>query len=568
MITAQLKRNCLLALFLGLIALSLLAPIASNTYLPAVPDYANDVAEIIQAKMGLDQGQFPLHTLPWQDKGLGNAFFTFYSPLPQHLAGYTYQLMNSVTSTNPFFIMKLILWFSLFIAGIYIYRLMLWLIQSPPIALLCSLVYMTAPYFIINIDSRGAFSEAFAQGLIPLILFYNLKMFKEPFQLRTTIFATLSWAALITSHLVTTVYTSSFVGLFLFLLALQKKSELKKLFLFAGIYCFAILLSFWYIIPVVLISPFLNIANLMGNPAESSWLTPLSNLLSIRAISPVPLYNRTYLPDYLYPGIGWPILFGIASLCYFISLKKLYFVRASLKSILALLGLFFISIFLTWSPFDFWQFLPKIANICQYSYRLLAQSMWIGTILFGYALLEISRGKWDIKETAMAIIFIVIMGSSWLNSNMNYAETVNEMLKTPSINYSKHDYLVPSKDSLSTIQSLQDCQRHHAELQCHVQVTKKEELVQLPQLYYPQLLNVKINGVDTTYLPIESKDYVMTGLKLQPGTYDITVKFVGIAWANTISLIAWAVILIGLCLPLFNYVFGIFFTKKLKSENI
>jgi len=682
------RQNILLVLFLGLIALSLLAPIASDTFFPESMDYAVHTAGIIQAKMGWDEGQFPLRTAIWQDQGMGNAFFTYYSPFSYMFAGGIYKLLYPIIHVNPYFIFKLTLWLSLLAGGIYFYRLTRWLLQSSAIALLSSLVYMAAPYYLINLNTRGDFTEAFAQGLVPIVLFYTFRSYKNGFQLRTFLFAVLSWSALITSHLITCVYTSCFVGLFLLLSTLQNRSQLKSFILFISIYCSALILTLWYLIPIALTTSALSVVSQLHSPAEAAWLTPLSSLLSINAVSPMPLPGNGLLPLPLYPAVGWPILISVILLSYLIGMKKLRYLRVSLKTIVTLLALFAFAFFLTWSPFDFWRYLPKVFTIAQFPYRLLTQCMWIGALLFGFALLEITRGKCDISKTTFIAVFIVIAGSSWLQTNRSSTQTVNDIRHAPSLGYAQHAYLVqtdnpnalitagtnlpvfdsngwltlnhpitistqifkdaphaslklkgeiptyllqhpvklslkingkslyekelapgpialdiPLHNFISTdgesftlefsvdkpaipsqmlpssndnrplaikIDSLQIdhltsdftalsyeqvkplCQRHHGELLCHIDVKANTGLVQVPQLYYPQLLKIEVNGQPTSYLPIVAGEYVMAGLKLAPGSYDINVKFKGISWANCFSLGAWLLVIFGLIFPIFK----------------
>jgi hypothetical protein len=68
-----------LALY-GVVAISLLAPMASNEILPAAVDHGNHVAMIIQGRMALEEGQFPLRVAPWQHNSWRYPLYQFYSP--------------------------------------------------------------------------------------------------------------------------------------------------------------------------------------------------------------------------------------------------------------------------------------------------------------------------------------------------------------------------------------------------------------------------------------------------------------------------------------------------------
>ena len=60
--------KALIPVFFGFIALSLFSAIASNDYIPA-GDFRTHTAEIISAKLALDEGQFPIRVAPWMTNG-------------------------------------------------------------------------------------------------------------------------------------------------------------------------------------------------------------------------------------------------------------------------------------------------------------------------------------------------------------------------------------------------------------------------------------------------------------------------------------------------------------------
>lgn len=146
----------------ALVALALLAPMASDTILPGAPDHANHVALIIQAKMGLDEGQFPLRVAPWQHNGWRYPVYQFYSPFPYTIAGLIYKW---VTPSNPFAAYKLMIWLSLSLAGFFLYHLALFLTKSRPASLLAGAAYITAPYFLITSTHAGRSPRWSLRGL-------------------------------------------------------------------------------------------------------------------------------------------------------------------------------------------------------------------------------------------------------------------------------------------------------------------------------------------------------------------------------------------------------------------
>ena len=65
--------------------------------------------------------------------------------------------------------------------------------------------------------------------------------------------------------------------------------------------------------------------------------------------------------------------------------------------------------------------------------------------------------------------------------------------------------------------------------------------MQLPVLFYPDLLDVRIDGQAARYLALPDRPYVLVGVELPPGRHDVTVRFRGLWWANWISGVAWLV---------------------------
>jgi hypothetical protein len=68
---------------------------------------------------------------------------------------------------------------------------------------------------------------------------------------------------------------------------------------------------------------------------------------------------------------------------------------------------------------------------------------------------------------------------------------------------------------------------------------KEEKVLQVPQLYYPGMLDVRVDGEPASYLAVPYKRYLLAGLKLPAGEHRISSAFVGLRWANLLSLAAW-----------------------------
>ncbi len=205
-----LRQPLFLLLFFACLAIALLASLASNALIPAETDFLNHTALIVQAKLALAAGQFPLRVAPLEHNGWFYPLFQFYAPTSYMIAGY---LCRWFTPTNPFLAYKITIGCALFIGEIYMYRLAYWFVRSRPAAILASVVYVTSPYYLIVLNHIGAFNEAIALGLLPVVLYYTWQRYYYPTQNKTLLQVSAAWYLLATIHLVTFFYTSLFVGI-------------------------------------------------------------------------------------------------------------------------------------------------------------------------------------------------------------------------------------------------------------------------------------------------------------------------------------------------------------------
>jgi len=217
------RTSCAVLLLYGIVALALMAPMASNSVMPgsiSVPDHAIQVGFIIQARMALEQGQFPLRVAPVHHSGHHYPFYQFYGQLPYTVTALIYKYL---TPSNPFMAYKIALWAALVFGAFFVYRGVRTVSDSRPACILAGLVYMTAPYLLINVHPRGGFTEVVGQALLAAVIYYTLRCYASP-RLRWIVAAALAWAALGTSHLVTFIWSIPFIGLLLLLSGRRKRA--------------------------------------------------------------------------------------------------------------------------------------------------------------------------------------------------------------------------------------------------------------------------------------------------------------------------------------------------------
>jgi hypothetical protein len=96
------------------------------------------------------------------------------------------------------------------------------------------------------------------------------------------------------------------------------------------------------------------------------------------------------------------------------------------------------------------------------------------------------------------------------------------------------------ENTVTSVQETQKmCQQKGSITSCDITVQNGTGIAQLPILYYPRMLKIWVNNQQVQGFPVNYRDFNLLGLKLTPGQYQIQVKFVGLTWANWISLLGW-----------------------------
>ncbi|MFM7440663.1 MAG: hypothetical protein ACKO2V_19040, partial [Snowella sp.] len=311
-------------------------------------------------------------------------------------------------------------------------------------AILAGVSYMAAPYFLINVHARGAFTEAIAQGILPIVLFYVFKLYRKP-SINNLLLSALSWFALATTHVITFIYSTIFIASLILIISHLSQAPLKDLVRLAIAYIWGWLLALYFLAPVVLESASLSIRQQIdqGNPFYSRWLTPLANLLSPTSLPPEAT-ELGIAPTYgLHPSVGWIFLIAWGTVLYysFCQRKLSLPLRSAKPTLVALLTIFLITFLLTWSPANIWELLPRQLWVTQFPFRFLTHVMWTGSLLTAFAILFIFRQKLDRRHLIFGILVIVMIARPWLPIPKGTI-TVDEVMKEPLFRYSGAlDYL-------------------------------------------------------------------------------------------------------------------------------
>jgi hypothetical protein len=535
----SLRSAVLVAALYAALAAGLLAPLAANTVLPDAYDVPNHVAMIVQARAAIEEGQFPLRVAPRDHTGWRYPLFQFYSPLPYTLAGLLYKI---AVPHNPYLAYKVILLVFLVVGGLFVYRLSVWLVGSRAAALLAGALYMAAPYGLINIHARAAFTEAVAQGLLAVVVYYGCRCYASP-RRRFLLAAALSWCALALTHLITFLCAIVFLGLLFGLLGGRGSRAGRRAARPAIALAWGIVLALPALAPAVA-APYLRIHHpgYLVNPYSRSWLTPLFGLLSPVSVSPEPLPGHDYGTPHLHPAVGWPMLVAAG-----VVLQGLLGGRTPPQPRRGrglagpLLAVFGAALFVTWSPFDFWSWLPSSFHVPQFSYRFLTHVMWTGALLAAIALTWMFGRRLDARHVAVGLLLIGLSSGSYLPSPRASRVTIQQLVEHPEIGPAGETYL-PRQDSFAEVvvpgltlrpvaETQRDCRQTGATTSCLVSVPART-LAQLPVLFYPDLLHVTVDGRRASYLPTREGDRLLAAVDLDQGAHEVRATFRGLRWAN------------------------------------
>lgn len=655
----RLGRALLVPAFFAVAAVALMSPMASGSVIPDAPDHAIHTAYIVQARLALGEGQFPIRVAPWEHDGLRYAAYQFYCPLPCTLGAVIYKFL---TPGNPFDAYRIVLWLSLFLAGYSMYRLARYLFRSPGAALLAGAAYMTAPYILINVHARGAMTEALAQGLLPFAIYYTLRSFASP-RLYFVVASGIAWVALMLSHTLLWAYASLFVGLLLLLVAPFVRRPAVRL-LRAGMgYLLSFALGAFFLGTLLLSSNALAIHGSLNDPGIVTWLTSLPALLSPTSVpsEPQPGHPTT---QGLNPAVGLLLLLAAGVVAYVLVRERQRLKLRGGMLAAPLLAIFVLALLLTWSPYDIWTSLPE-HGVLQFTYRLLAHTSWTGALLLALAVRAVLPRRVSLPHVAAGLVVIAIASSSYLPALGSSKATPESVAARPSFGYGTADFmLLPSADQpivggdvkpflapdgvlnprsvdvrsliglagarlrargftveheypagvdvvvrlngveagryhvtpggtqydifdrdipldvlalpgngamlLSVVASApsasggtglvfnelrvtgdgagirpvlavtaSQCVQEGATRRCAFDVPPGSGPVQLPELYYEDLVAVQADGHDAPYYATARDDVVLVTTDLSPGRHEVAMTFRGLAWANWLSAASW-----------------------------
>lgn len=200
----------------------------------------------------IESFQIPCRWAPDAGLGYGEPLFNFYGQFTYAFGELFHMTGFSIVDT-----VKIVFIVSLVGSAITMFLLAKYIWKNNYAALISSAIYIYTPYRAVDVWVRGAYPEAFAFIFFPLIIYF-FHRFVDEARKKWLILLSLSTFLLITTHNLSLVMFTPFMGVWMLYILISKK-QLKLLPQIILSLIGAIILSSFYILPVIFESKFVNL---------------------------------------------------------------------------------------------------------------------------------------------------------------------------------------------------------------------------------------------------------------------------------------------------------------------
>lgn len=313
----------------------------------------------------------------------GYPLFIFNYTLPYYLIAFFHLIGFSFIAS-----MKLFLAANIILSGVFMFLFTRILLKNETAAFVAAVFYTFAPYHLVDIHFKVVIGEILFFTLLPLTFLFFYKFYQQK-TITLFILSSLSFAGLITSHIILAIFTAV---IFCFFFIFTAWGNISKIFLFFGIFFLAAGISSYVWAGSLLMSAYSFIQNVQ---LGTVYFPTLQDLL----FSP-------WRMGFLFQGprgeishaLGYMHLFIITALLFLLWKGKIP--QKIVREQIFWISMFFLFLFLV-TPYSqfIWENIPIIKTTG--SHRLLVLTTFISSFLAGYFILYI--------KTPTSIVFIVII---------------------------------------------------------------------------------------------------------------------------------------------------------------
>lgn len=374
-------------------------------FLPGYFSHHDDlqVMRIFEMRKCFTDLQLPCRWVP--DMGYGNGYplFNFYGVLPYYLGSVFSYLFGFIVSA------KILFFIPLLGGGIGMYLLAKELFGKIP-GFVAGILFLFAPYRALDSYVRGDVSELFALSIVPLLLYFILKLVKGK-EKHFFLLAVTSFAAFLLSHNITTlIFTPVIVVFAIYFLFESKWKSWKRLL---WVFILGAALSAFFVVP----------AYLEKNLVQTEALTRAELDFRAQFVKVGQLFlDRSWNYGGSNPDetgtisyqIGWPYWWVvILSVALVLVSKK----RKNLLLLVILISIFSFGVLMTHNKSaPIWEFI-KILIYVQFPWRFLSYAVFASSLLSAYLASYFSgRNLWVL----VGIISLLAVGLNWYYFRPHY----------------------------------------------------------------------------------------------------------------------------------------------------
>lgn len=482
----------------------------------------------------------------------GYSWNIFYSPLTAYLP-----LIFLIFTSSYVMCLKLFIFFCVVLSGIFMYKFVYKICNNNTSAVISSIVYITAPYYLTDLYNRIAIAELSTFVFLPIVFIGIHDLLQKE---KNTYYIIIGAIGLTLTHNVLTIYTAIFS--LIYLLINYKKLDNKNIIIILKTILLILLCTSFYWIP--LLEHYFATNYEVFIPERMS---NIGTIIESKLLFKDLIYCRKWGMNFY---IGLPMIFGtILTLIYRKKIDNKY-----RKNIIVFLIFGIISLIMTLKIFPF-EYLPNILRMLQFAWRMLTFASFFLSIISGIAINIFinSNSKRKLICTIVFIIYVFIV----LNSTKEIAKipfNEEKYLKPIPVNsqtlkvhagcatfeylpqkaYSNLDYIKTRNSNAIIISGEAEIineNKNGTKMTFEVNNIKENATIELPYIYYlgyNAILTDREGNVSELQIKESDNGFCMIEIKdIESGTINVTYEGTTLMKVSYMSTLA-GIAVLGWCI--------------------
>lgn len=371
-----------------IVSIPLITPYLHAGYFPT-HDGEWAVVRLAEMYRALTDGQFPVRYSTYLNYGYGYPLFNFAYPLPYYLGVIPGALIGFVNS------IKLIFALSVPLSAIAMWLAVRKIFKNDLAGILAAVLYIYAPYRLVDLYVRGSIGESVSFVLAPLLLYFGILIQERKNNYFLISLFALTLASLVTAHNIMGLYFTPII--ILLTVAYMLQSEKRKWISLIASFTLGIALSAFFFIPALIEKSLILLATTPIADRNINWVNPKSLVISSWGYGVPP--NKD----------SFTFQLGIAQIIAMLSFFVIFVKEIILKKIVSkniflatLLAIYVLLLILMFPQTGFiWENTPLLKEI-NYPWTLIGPLIFITALASGLVTTSKKYGK------AIAVILILL----------------------------------------------------------------------------------------------------------------------------------------------------------------